>query len=92
MFALIAGICVTMLPIFNRVNRKTTEQKNAVIRAYWQNQQKLTEQGKADIVALPLDCPLEALTRFIVEPSWPSDVRGDAFFRLQAPPASPRNC
>jgi hypothetical protein len=85
-FAVIAGICAFMLPIFYRVCRQTNEQKNANIRAYWQNQQNLTEQGQAEIAALPLDCPLEALTRYIVEPSWPSDVRGDAFIRLQARP------
>jgi len=85
-FTVIACICEIMALVFDRVHRKTTQQKNAMIRAYWQNQRKLTEQGQAEIAALPLDCPLEALTRYIVEPSWPADVRGDAFVRLQARP------
>ena len=75
-------ISLGMLPVFYGIYRRTNQQKQERIAAYWQNQVKLIAQGKAEIAALPLDSPLEQLTKYLVE-DWPPDVRTDAFCRLE---------
>jgi hypothetical protein len=74
-----------VLPVYSNVRARTDAENRRRNAEWWANQQARIEQGRAALAALPADAPLEKIIPFLVE-DWPSEVRGDAFAKLEHRP------
>jgi hypothetical protein len=73
------------LPVYSNIRAKTQAENQRRNAEWWANQEARIKQGKAELATLPADAPLEKLIPYFIE-DWPSEVRSDAFVKLEHRP------